>query len=218
VGVRIIYLFFFFFLPLTLNASPDSWSPPAEFENITESSAVKLDIRYAGTNNFTGKNLYGDYHSCYLHKEAAAKFKVAVNHLKQIKPGYRFLIFDCLRPVRIQRILWKEVAGTSQEPYVANPDRGSIHNFGFAVDLTLTDQKGNELDMGTLFDSFSPLSEPRREKEFLKTGALKPDQVTNRKLLRSVMEAAGFLPLSNEWWHFDALSASEVRNHYKKVE
>ncbi len=194
------------------------FSPGKAYVNVSNWDLIQLDIRYATTNNFVGKNLYGDFRSCYLHQVAAEKFKSAVAGLKKMKPGYRFLVFDCLRPRRIQRILWAAVAGTPQQPYVANPDRGSVHNFGFAIDLSLVDEKGRELDMGTPFDSFLPLAEPRKEAGYLKSGELTMQQLKNRQLLRTVMEQAGFHQLPNEWWHFDALSARYVRAHYAILE
>ncbi|RYZ97756.1 MAG: peptidase M15, partial [Proteobacteria bacterium] len=80
------------------------------------------------------------------------------------------------------------------------------------------DENGNELDMGTGFDDLSPLAEPRREAEFLLNAELSLAQVANRKILRAVMEEAGFLQLPHEWWHFDALPAVDVRAQYRRVE
>ena len=101
---------------------------------------------------------------------------------------------------------------------MANPKGGSIHNFGFALDLSILDEYGKELDMGTPFDDFTPLAEPRLEQKFLKEGKLTELQIKNRRLLRNVMEQSGFITLPVEWWHFDALPAAEVRLHYQIVE
>jgi len=180
--------------------------------------ALQLDIRYATTNNFTGKNLYGDFRACFLHREAAGKLQNAVKNLNQSRPGWKFLVFDCLRPRSVQKILYAAVAGTSKQSYVAHPAGGSIHNFGFAMDLSLVDAQGREVDMGTPYDAFEPLAEPVREQEFLKSGRLTQTQHANRLILRSAMQQAGFIQLGNEWWHFDAKPAAEVRTKYRIIE
>jgi D-alanyl-D-alanine dipeptidase len=214
-------------LSLTCNIHPQNTSRISEitspgfgpeFEELSHLNGITLDIRYATINNFTRTNLYGDFKACYLHKIAAEKMRAAIRSLSLLKPGWRFRVFDCLRPRRVQKMLWASVAGTPQQPYVANPTKGSIHNYGFAIDLTLEDEKGAEADMGTPYDTFSPLSEPAREKEFLKSGELSRKQYENRLILRGVMERAGFIRLGNEWWHFDALLSEQVRQGYRIVD
>jgi D-alanyl-D-alanine dipeptidase len=111
------------------------------------------------------KNVYGDFHQCFLQEIAAAKFSEAVRQLQQEKPGWKFVVFDCLRPRSIQEKLFEVVKGTAQQPYVANPKTGSIHNYGFAIDLSLEDETGHELDIGSGFDDFSPLSRPDQERQ-----------------------------------------------------
>ncbi len=113
--------------------------------------------------------------------------------------------------------LWNRVKGTNQQPYVADPRRGSIHNYGFAVDLTLQDAGGKEVDMGTEFDHFGKLAQPALEDKFLKVGKLTQQQIDNRKLLRKVMKDAGFIQLPIEWWHFDALPEEVIRNKYEAI-
>jgi D-alanyl-D-alanine dipeptidase len=113
-------------------------------------------------------------------------------------------------------MFWASVP-QAQRLYVADPKIGSIHNYGFAVDLTLADAAGREVDMGTGFDDFTPLSEPRLEERFLAEGRLSDDQVTNRRLLRGVMEEAGFRHLPLEWWHFDAEPPDLVRRLFPRL-
>ena len=189
-----------------------------DFVEIKESPLVTIDLRYATENNFVGTNLYGSFNRCYLHKEAAKKLKTASEHLEKGRPGWKLLIFDCLRPRSVQKILFERVKGTQYESYVANPKKGSVHNYGFAVDLSLQDEKGREVDMGTPFDSFSRLSHPHMEKEFLRVGKLSREQVANRLILRDSMEKSGFVQLSIEWWHYDALPSRQVRKKYQIVE
>jgi D-alanyl-D-alanine dipeptidase len=189
-----------------------------DFVEIQPSPAVDIDLRYASQNNFTGKNLYGIFNKAYLHHIAGEKLSEAIKTLENLKPGYRLVIYDALRPRSVQKILWDYVKGTEKESYVANPKGGSIHNFGFAVDLSLLDTKGKEVDMGTYFDEFSPLSQPQLEEKFLREGKLSQEALDNRHLLRKIMESAGFIQLPIEWWHFDALPKKEVKEKYKIIE
>ena len=189
-----------------------------DYVNLETIQGIAINLKYASTDNFIGEALYGEFHKAFLHKVASAKLKVAAERLQQLKPGWKLVVYDALRPRSIQRLFWNRVKGTPQQPYVANPDSGSIHNFGFAVDVSLMDESGREVDMGTKYDDFSGLSEPRLEERFLKAGKLGLTQVDNRRLLRKVMTAAGFEQLLNEWWHFDALPSKEVREHYHIVE
>jgi len=186
--------------------------------DLTTSDLFNFDLRYATENNFMGVNLYGPFQKCYLHSIAAEKIEKAAALLSAKKPGYRLLLLDCLRPRSVQRLLYKTVQGTPQQGFVGNPDKGSIHNFGFAIDLTIADESGKEIDMGTPFDYFQPLARPDKEKEYLTSGELTQTQHENRLLLRSVMLEAGFSMINNEWWHFNALSAKEVRASYQIVE
>lgn len=189
-----------------------------EFVEIGVADGVAVDLRYATANNFTGQDLYGEFDNAFLHEVAAAKLVAAVARLGLIHPEYRLVIFDALRPRSVQRILWQKVVGTGQQKYVANPKGGSIHNFGFAVDISILDETGRELDMGTPFDDFTRLSQPRLEEKFLKEGRLSEAQLGNRRLLRRVMEEAGFIQLSVEWWHYDALPKAEVKANYRIME
>jgi D-alanyl-D-alanine dipeptidase len=202
----------------TVQESLQYISVSKDYVEITASAGMVVDLRYATPNNFVGYNMYGEFNRAFLHRIAAKKLEKAVRTLKSTKPRYKLVIFDALRPRSVQYMLWSKVRGTIQERYVANPKGGSIHNFGFALDLSITDEYGKELDMGTPFDDFTPLAEPRLEQEFLKKGKLTDLQIKNRRLLRNVMEQSGFIALPLEWWHFDALPAAEVRMRYRIVE
>lgn len=190
----------------------------AGFVEIYPAMGVTIEVRYATSNNFLGRNIYEGFDRLYLHKIAADKLLKAVALLSLERPGWRLLLFDGLRPNRIQRIMWAAVQGTPQQPYVGDPKVGSIHGFGLAVDLSLQDEAGREVDMGTTFDTFTPRSEPRQEAAFLARGQLSAVQVDHRQLLRRVMTAAGFYVLPAEWWHFDALPPSDVRARFRLVE
>jgi zinc D-Ala-D-Ala dipeptidase len=188
------------------------------YVEIKGDSNLAIDLKYASVDNFMAFNLYGDFNKAYLHRIAAEKLALAAKKLAAVHPKWKLAVYDALRPRSVQYLLWDKVKGTDKEPYVANPKGGSIHNFGFAVDLTLLDESGIPLDMGTAFDDFSSLAQPRLEAGFLKAGKLSRDQVDNRVLLRGIMESAGFIPLPLEWWHFDALPKAEVKSKYKIVE
>ncbi|MCB1178907.1 MAG: M15 family metallopeptidase [Leptospiraceae bacterium] len=175
---------------------------------------VIVDLKYSGKDNFLGEDMYGDLKNCYLQKEVAYKLKKSYNYLQKIKKGYTFYIYDGARPLRVQKFMWEKVKGTPQQPYVADPKNGSIHNFGSAIDLTLADENGKELDMGTEFDFFGDLAEPRLESKLLKEGKLTLEQIKNRKLLREVMSISGFKVRPNEWWHFNAYGIREVKKKY----
>lgn len=149
-----------------------------------------------------------------MHKIASEKFRKAASLLA---PEFKFIVFDALRPQTAQVEFWNLVKGTPQQPYFADPAKGSVHSFGFAIDVGLLDRAGRELDMGTPFDDLTPLAEPQREEEFLKNGQLSTTQVENRKILRKVMSQSGFIPLPHEWWHFDALPPQEVRARFQRL-
>jgi D-alanyl-D-alanine dipeptidase len=179
---------------------------------------IEIELKYASDDNFMSKNVYGGFDEAYLHRVAAEKLQKAVQHLQTQRPGWKFLILDALRPRSIQRVLWAHVVGTEQEGYVANPDKGSVHNYGLAVDLTCIDEAGEWVNMGSGFDYFHRISQPRFEEEFLKSGELQREHWENRLVLRQAMTHAGFLQLPHEWWHFDALPREAIRTGFRLIE
>ncbi|MCB1141858.1 MAG: M15 family metallopeptidase [Leptospiraceae bacterium] len=193
----------------------EDWKKKGLVDAIEYIPDLVLDIRYSGVNNFLKEDLYGDFNVCYLQKEVAILFRKADRFLKQTHPHLSFLCFDGARPLRVQKRMWDRVKGTDKEPYVANPDSGSIHNYGAAIDLSLFDRKKNQsLDMGTDFDYFGRLAEPNLESELLKEKLLTEIQYKNRQILRKAMESAGFAVRYNEWWHFDAYPEKEVKKKF----
>lgn len=215
--------------PATLQAQPEAGTlsvpeslsmlyEDPDFTDIENLSGVMVDLRYGSTNNFMNENLYGEFNRAYLHRFAAGKLERAAELLQEQHPGWSLRVYDALRPRSVQWRLWDRVKDTPQRIYVADPDKGSIHSYGFAVDVTVVDDTGRELDMGTPFDAFTPFSQPRLENRLLMEGKLSPRHIMNRKILREVMEAAGFIQLSIEWWHFDALPSQKVRAQYAIVE
>jgi D-alanyl-D-alanine dipeptidase len=182
------------------------------------SPGILVDLKYSTTDNFLGEDTYGDLEDCYLQKEAAEKLAKAQTILQRKHPELTLLVYDGARPRSIQRKMWALVEGTDTQDYVANPERGSVHNFGSAVDLTVAKLDGTPLDMGTAFDYFGDLAQPRLEEKFLKSGQLTEEQIKNRLILRMAMTDAGFQSISVEWWHFNAVPVKVARSKYKIIE
>ena len=190
----------------------------ADFRPLASVKGICLDLRYASANNFVGRSLYGQLDCGWLHREAAMGLEAAVAWLGQRHPGHILLVLDALRPHRVQEALWNELAGTELRQYLADPARSSIHSFGMAVDVTLLDSHGAELDMGTGFDEFSLLSHPRHEQRHLDQGLLSEAHIANRLMLRQAMLDGGFTGIMTEWWHFDFGDRASVREHYLRIE
>jgi len=189
----------------------------AAFRHLSTIAGIAVDLRYATPNNFVGRDLYSPFDCAWLHREAAAALEQAVAWLARRAPGHTALILDALRPQRVQQQLWDALAGTDLRLYLADPARGSIHSYGMALDITILDPEGNELDMGTGFDDMTELSHPALEEGFLRAGALSDAQVANRRLLREAMLQAGFVGINTEWWHFDCGDRNRVRQTFRRV-
>jgi D-alanyl-D-alanine dipeptidase len=155
---------------------------------------VVLDIAYATAGNFTGRPVYSRP-GCYLNADAAACLKTAIDLARPL--GFRFKIFDAFRPSEAQWVLWNH---TPDPNFLADPKRGSPHSMGAAVDLTLIDGAGRELDMGTPFDAFTPLSHHGRTD-------IPAEAQRNRAVLLGLMTAAGWDFYRNEWWHYQLFNA-----------
>ena len=158
--------------------------------------AFDVDVRlaYATEANLTGRPLYRNA-ECWLQRPAAEALARAIELARPL--GLRLLIFDALRPVEAQWALWK---ARPDPEFLADPRRGSPHSRGVAVDLTLLGEAGRELDMGTAFDAFTPLSHHGR------TDVPREAQY-NRLLLMGLMTAAGWDFYRNEWWHYQLFEA-----------
>lgn len=152
-------------------------------------SSILIDLKYATTENFVHEKMY-DCGRCFLRPEVAKAVVAAHRELQQKGLGLKML--DCYRPRPIQWKLWEK---TPDPRYVADPRKGSMHNRGAAVDLTLVDAGGRELEMGTPYDFFGPEAHPAYTNL--------PDSVlATRQLLRATMLSKGFQPIRSEWWHF----------------
>lgn len=149
-----------------------------------------FDMKYATNDNFLKQAVY-DCPECYLRQKTVVALIEANKEF--ISLGYRIKIFDCYRPLSIQKKMWKIVPNPV---YVADPTKGSIHNRGCAVDITLVDATGKELDMGTPFDFFGEASSHNYTNV--------TDEVKkNRQLLKDVMLKHNFKSFDSEWWHYN---------------
>jgi zinc D-Ala-D-Ala dipeptidase len=163
------------------------------FELIKGDPTLRLDLRYATTNNFTGRTLYKSARA-FLVEEAALALRRVQKAAAAENLG--LVIFDAYRPWRVTKQLWDATVPAKRD-YVANPRKGSRHNRGCAVDLTVCDlATGTQLPMPSGFDDFSP----RAHRDY--AGGT-PAETANRANLERLMTAQGFDGMSNEWWHFD---------------
>lgn len=178
---------------------------------------IAVDLRYATADNFVGHPVYQGIDCRWLRREAAAALEHAAAWLHERRPGYRLLVLDALRPQRVQQRLWDELQGTPLTMYLAHPERGSIHSFGMAVDLTLLDPAGREVDMGSGFDEMTLASHPDHEAEHLAQGGLTAAHLVERGWLRAAMREAGFHGIATEWWHFDFGDRVAVRRDLPRV-
>ncbi|HWJ94900.1 MAG TPA: M15 family metallopeptidase [Telluria sp.] len=202
-------------MSLTIASEDIAGSP--DFRHLSTISGIQIDLRYASANNFVGRDLYSPFDCAWLHVEAAWALEKMVEWLAKRRPGYTPLVLDALRPQRVQEQLWDALEGTDLQMYLANPVRGSIHSYGMALDITILDEQGRELDMGTGFDDMTELSHPKLEEGFLISGQLTEAQVANRRLLREAMQHAGFVGINTEWWHFDCGDRELVRQTFRRV-
>ncbi|MDP2699325.1 D-alanyl-D-alanine dipeptidase [Thalassospira sp.] len=155
---------------------------------------VELDIVYATNRNFTGMPIY-TRPACYLHPDAAICLKKASQLAR--RQGTRIRVLDAFRPQEAQRALWNH---TPNPDFIANPDIGSPHGRGVAIDLTLLDQNGKELDMGAGFDEMHIRS-------YHGADGLSRVAEANRLLLLGIMVTAGFEYYTHEWWHYQLPNA-----------
>jgi D-alanyl-D-alanine dipeptidase len=170
------------------------WLEPMLVEIAEADHDLVIDIVYATERNFTGRPIYRRP-GCYLHKDAASALFRAMDLVKPL--GLRLKIFDTFRPAEAQWRLWNF---RPDPEFLADPRRGSPHSRGVAVDLTLIDAEGRELDMGTGFDAFTPLSH-----HGVTTIPVEAQQ--NRLLLMGIMTTAGWDFFRNEWWHYQLFDA-----------
>ncbi|WP_371570740.1 M15 family metallopeptidase [Flavobacterium frigidarium] len=165
------------------------------FVNLKDySSDFIYDMRYATDNNFLKAQVY-DCAECLIRYKTVKALIKANNAF--MRKGFKIKLYDCYRPLDIQKRMWTIV---SNPKYVADPSKGSIHNRGGAVDITLVNFDGEAVPMGTDFDFFGI----EASHKYIN---LPTDVISNRKFLKKVMTASGFKSFDSEWWHYNLKSA-----------
>lgn len=176
----------------SLAAQPNKKVDQAQLVDVHLINAgIRLDLRYATANNFMHRPLYKQPR-CLLRAIVAEQLSQVQTDLEA--DGLGLKVYDCYRPLSVQKQMWKLVP---DDRFVANPATGSRHNRGSAVDVTLVDRSGNELMMPTAFDDFT-------EQAATDYNGASPLAKQNRQRLKDAMIRRGFTPLQTEWWHFDA--------------
>ena len=166
-----------------------SWARLVDIRTVNRN--IRLDIRYATTNNFLKRKLYPTA-KCALRSSVAQKLGKVQTDLEKIGLGLK--VYDCYRPLSVTKQMWEFLPDPN---YVANPARGSRHNRGAALDLTLVDRTGKELEMPTPYDDFT--KKAHRNYQGGSTQSRK-----NRQVLEDAMKKHGFIGITTEWWHFDS--------------
>jgi len=225
-----VFVFSIFFTSIQAQKKTDKNVPVIEQKMLdqglvniqTLDPEILVELKYATPDNFMKKNVYGELTHAYLQPEMAKKLAQASKFLNQEKPGFKLLVYDAARPNSVQYKLWDalddlKIPLRQKTQYVADPKIGSNHNYGCAIDLTVVDEKGTPLDMGTKYDFFGPLAYPRSEQEMLRQGKLSSKQIANRMILRKAMVKAGFTVNTTEWWHFDGMSKKMARAKYGMI-
>jgi D-alanyl-D-alanine dipeptidase len=192
--IPVLFFFSFVLFPL-VNAIAQTGSQQSvadtTFVNLKEySKDFVYDMKYATDDNFLKAKMY-DCGECFLRLKTVRAL-IAANEAFR-KKGFTIKIYDCYRPLSIQKKMWEIV---SNPKYVADPKKGSIHNRGGAVDISLVDHNGNEPDMGTTFDYFGPQAAHTYKD-------LSKQILANRKFLKKIMQENGFNSFESEWWHYN---------------
>lgn len=183
-------------------------------------TGIRVSLLYATSQNFLKKPVYQGLENCYLPCEVAIKLCNAQMYLKEQFPLYNIIVFDAVRPLYIQQQMWNELEMPIEQKinYLADPGSVSLHNYGAAVDVGIIGIDNVLLDMGTPFDYFGELSQPKMEQQFYKEGKLSKQALANRLLLRQVMLKAGFTMIGTEWWHFNSTTKIMAAQKYELIE
>ncbi len=180
--------------------------------------SIKVDLVNSDPDkNYFRENFYDGLNKAYLRKEVAIKLSKAQSLLKSKFPEYSLLVMDAARPRSVSQLMYDKMKGTRFENFVANPGKGSMHNYGIAVDVTIVDRNNKKIDMG-----FTPFYKSNLSIYWdyakLKVFKLSETQKNNRNLLSDVMKKSGYIPLRHEWWHFNGMRKDKARGKYTIIE
>jgi len=184
-------------------------------------SSILVDLKYSSTDNFMEKDMYGCLNNCYLQPDVAERLLLCQEYLKKKDSTLTLLLYDGVRPRSVQQYMWDllDMPINEKTKFVSNPKKGSLHNFGAAIDITLANAETKvALDMGADYDEIGIISWPIKEKAMLDSCLLTVEQVDNRKLLRRSLRAGKFFNIQTEWWHFNACYRDSAYIKYKIIE
>lgn len=194
--------------------------------------SIKVALMYARTDNFCHRMLYHDLRDAYVLPACADALRKAQAELKRRRPDLSLCIFDATRPMSVQQTMWDAVKNTPQYFYVSNPAHGGgMHNYGMAVDISICKASWNDaswregaakchidtIPMGVKVDHMGIESHIDKEQELVSRGMISREALDNRRLLREVMRAAGFMSLRTEWWHFNLCTREWAKKNLKVV-
>lgn len=180
---------------------------------------IRVRLIYAEKENFLQEKVYEGMTKAWLRPEAARMLAEAQRLLKRAYPGRTLIVYDAARPMSVQRKMWERVRGTGLTNYVSNPAKGGgLHNYGMAVDVSILNETGRPLPMGTPVDFFGKEAHTTDEETLVREGRITVQERENRLLLRRIMRQAGFRTILYEWWHFNACSRASAREHYPVID
>ena len=201
-----------------------------DIKSLPGAEDIVVCLKYSTTDNFVGKDMYGDLEAAYFTPSFARKVVRAQQILKKRNPNLTLLIYDAARPISVQKYMRSLVQGTALQDFVADGTKGGRHNFGVAVDLTIATNAGIPLDMGAGFDDFTDAAAVKGTSDtndaanrnikvytayingLVKRGLISAQAAQNRIMLVEVMLEAGLYPYRREWWHYEQLAPmSEIR-------
>ena len=216
--ISLISTFLFIFAEAPIGKTAKSMKKQGMVNIHDIAPSIKVSLMYARHDNFCNMILYEDLRQAYLHPKAAKALARAQERLKKLRPDLTLKIYDACRPMSIQQKMWDKVKHTKKYFYVSNPAHGGgMHNYGMAVDITICNANNDTIRMGTKIDAMTYLSHIDKERQLVNQHKISKLALANRRLLREVMEYAGFTPLRTEWWHFNYISRSTAKRYYKVI-
>lgn len=179
---------------------------------------IYWDLKYATADNFMKRVLYDTLKAVYIQKDIAMRLAECQTMLSKTDPNLHLLVYDGVRPLSVQWEMWNaldSIPPAERGKFVSNPQNGSVHNYGAAVDITICNAKRQPLDMGAGYDDIRKIAYPSLEAQFLASGELTRQQVANRALLRRIMRSQRFSNIPTEWWHFNAYPRAVAKGRYE---